>query len=188
MINSKQDLNYYLCKDNCGWGSKSSLYRWIKRLGGSENYFSNDFFRILRHYEYHLNKKSNRLILRYWEFRYNHFRIRSNMFVAPNVFGPGVQIIHPGFLRADAWVHIGSNCTVLPNVIFGKKKSMESSNSTEIFVGNDCYISTGAIILGPVRIGNNVIVGAGALVNKDIPDNAVVAGVPAKIISTRYKE
>jgi serine O-acetyltransferase len=43
-------------------------------------------------------------------------------------------------------------------------------------------ICTGAKILGPVRIGNNVIIGANAVVVKDVPDNCVVAGVPARII------
>jgi serine O-acetyltransferase len=43
-------------------------------------------------------------------------------------------------------------------------------------------ICAGARILGPVRIGNNVIIGANAVVVKDVPDNCIVAGVPACII------
>ena len=49
-------------------------------------------------------------------------------------------------------------------------------------VGDNCYIGTGSVIIVPVIIGNNVTVGAGSVVTKDIPDNAVVAGNPAKII------
>ncbi|MCH4009137.1 sugar O-acetyltransferase [Companilactobacillus sp.] len=51
-----------------------------------------------------------------------------------------------------------------------------------ISVGNDVWIGGNVTIIGGVHIGNNVIVGAGAVVTKDVPDNSVVGGVPAKII------
>jgi len=104
------------------------------------------------------------------------------MYVAPFTCGKGVKIVHPGFLRIDEWIKIGENCTILPNVLFGKKNSMNIGNNVKITVGDNCYISTGAVILGPITIGNNVVIGANAVVNKDIPDNVTVAGVPAKII------
>lgn len=53
-----------------------------------------------------------------------------------------------------------------------------------IVVGNDVYIGNNAIILPGVTIGNNVIIGAGAVVSKDIPDNSVAVGVPARVIKT----
>jgi len=52
----------------------------------------------------------------------------------------------------------------------------------DIHIGSGCWIASGAIILGGVRIGNNVIVAANAVVSKDIPDFAVAAGVPARVI------
>ena len=48
------------------------------------------------------------------------------------------------------------------------------------------YMLGGSFVFGPITVGNNVSIGANAVVNKDVPDNAVVAGVPAKII--RFKE
>ncbi len=51
-------------------------------------------------------------------------------------------------------------------------------------VGDDVYIATGAKILGDIRVGNNVIIGANAVVIRDVPDNSIVAGVPAKLIKT----
>lgn len=51
-------------------------------------------------------------------------------------------------------------------------------------IGNNVYISAGARILGDITIGDNVIIGANAVVIKDVPNNCVVAGVPAKIIKT----
>ena len=46
------------------------------------------------------------------------------------------------------------------------------------------YIGTGAKILGPVKVGNNVVIGAGAVVLNDVPDNSVVVGMPAKVVKT----
>lgn len=53
-----------------------------------------------------------------------------------------------------------------------------------IAIGDNVFIGSGAKILYDVKIGNNVIIAAGSLVNKDIPDNSVVAGVPARLLSS----
>lgn len=100
----------------------------------------------------------------------------------PNTIDEGLYLVHPGFRRIDVFSHIGKHCTILPNVLIGRK---EPGIKADVYIGDNCYISTGVIILGPVTIGNNVTIGAGAVVTKDIPDNVVVAGIPAKII--RYK-
>ena len=68
-------------------------------------------------------------------------------------------------------------------VLIGKKSPDNKSN--QVIIGDNCYISTGATILAPITIGNNVTIAAGAVVNKDVPDNCVVGGVPAKVI--KYK-
>lgn len=49
-------------------------------------------------------------------------------------------------------------------------------------IGNDVYISAGARILGDIKVGNNVIIGANSVVIRDVPDNSIVAGVPAKVL------
>lgn len=49
-------------------------------------------------------------------------------------------------------------------------------------IGNNVHVSHGAIVFGGIIIGNNVEIGANAVVNKPVPDNAIVAGVPAKIL------
>ena len=52
----------------------------------------------------------------------------------------------------------------------------------DIEIGSGCFICSGAIILGNAKIGDNVIVGAGALVSANIPSNCFAAGIPAKVI------
>ena len=49
-------------------------------------------------------------------------------------------------------------------------------------IGDNVTFGANSIVVGGCRVGNNVIIGAGAVVTKDVPDNCVVAGVPAKII------
>lgn len=53
-----------------------------------------------------------------------------------------------------------------------------------IEIGDDVFVGSGTTILQNVRIGSRVIIGAGSLVNRDIPDNSVAVGVPAKVIGT----
>ncbi|WP_240053851.1 DapH/DapD/GlmU-related protein [Bacteroides uniformis] len=57
----------------------------------------------------------------------------------------------------------------------------------KVVVGDNCYFGVGVKVIGSVRIGNNVTIGANAVVTHDIPDNAVVGGVPAKIIKIKSK-
>lgn len=73
---------------------------------------------------------------------------------------------------------VGTNVVIGTNVTIGGR----SGHKQVPVIGNDVYIATGAKVLGPIHIGNNVIIGANAVVLIDVPDNAVVAGVPAKII------
>lgn len=69
-------------------------------------------------------------------------------------------------------------------VIIGQNTTIGRSLDPDDYptIGNDVYISAGARIVGKIHVGNNVIIGANAVVNKDVEDNCIVAGVPAKVI------
>lgn len=73
---------------------------------------------------------------------------------------------------------IGEHVMIGPNVTIGGR----SGHYEVPVIGDHVDISTGAKVLGPIKIGNHVVIGANAVVIKDVPDNAVVAGVPARII------
>lgn len=59
-----------------------------------------------------------------------------------------------------------------------------ASKYGEICIGNNVHIGWNAVIMPGVHIGNNCVIGVGAVVTKDVPDNSVVAGVPARVIES----
>lgn len=73
---------------------------------------------------------------------------------------------------------IGENVIIGTNVTIGGKAGVGKLP----IIGNNVYIATGAKILGSVFVGNNSIIGANAVVVKDVPENCVVGGIPAKIL------
>lgn len=182
MILSKKDLREYLRLDYNVIGMRHPFYA---RITFGENWMIWRYIYVLRHLEYYKNKK--RLFFDYLPYvyyyichRYKSYKL--GMTISPNSCGPGVHIVHTGFRRIDSFVHAGVNLTCLPMVLFGKARP---GIDCEIIVGDNCYISTGVTILGPITIGNNVTIAAGAVVLDNVPDNCVVAGVPARIV--KYK-
>ena len=69
-----------------------------------------------------------------------------------------------------------------PLSLQGRRKHLATAKP--VYIGDDVWIGGNATILPGVHIGNNVVIAAGAVVTKDIPDHCVVGGVPAKIIKT----
>lgn len=152
------------------------------RILHNEVWYIYHYIRHLRYVEYYQDK--NKLKFLWHFFRYKRLGFKLRMTIYPNTIGPGFRIYHAGdFVHVGPNVKIGRNCTMLPGVVFGNKT--EAPDDKTVIVGDDCYFGLGVKILGTVKIGNNVTVGANAVVTKDIPDNAIVGGVPAKIIKIR---
>lgn len=79
---------------------------------------------------------------------------------------------------------VHSRAVIGERVIIGQNSTIGRSLDPEDIpvIGNDVYISAGVRIIGKIHVGNNVIIGANAVVCSDIPDNSVAVGVPAKVI------
>ena len=178
MIKTRQDLKDYLQKDIARFSSKP---RWFTQFTFSETWMLYSYMRTLRYYEYYSNNRRwyNLPLYLFYMLSYRRRCLKYRISIPVNVAGPGFSFVHPGFLRINPDVKIGENATILPNVLIGRRKPGKETN---IRIGNNVYISTGATILGPVKIGDNVTIAANSVVIKDIPDNCVVSGVPAKII------
>jgi acetyltransferase-like isoleucine patch superfamily enzyme len=107
--------------------------------------------------------------------------------------GEGCRI-YPTSFGGEPWlISIGDRVTVTAGVQFithdGSTWLLRDNKGRRhrygaIEIGNDVFIGGNSIILPGVKIGNRVIVGAGSVVNRSIPDNCVVAGVPARFIGT----
>ncbi len=80
---------------------------------------------------------------------------------------------------------IGRNCSVGQQVTIGGGNSRYPGVPV---IGDNGHMHKGAIIYGGITVGDNAEIGANAVVNKPVPDNAVVAGVPAKIIRIKDAE
>jgi len=84
-------------------------------------------------------------------------------------------------------VHITSGCTFVTHdggTLILRKEIPDLEWTAPITIGNDVYIGIRSIILPGVNIGNRVIIGAGSIVSKNIPDNSVAVGSPARVIKT----
>lgn len=176
MILSKTDLKYYLSEDLKRFeGRKPTLKDWLVK---NESWYIWHYIYALRHVEYHLNT-SHKLRYLYWFIRYKRMCFNLKIDIKPNNLGPGFRLMHLGALvRIKRNCKIGLNCTILPGVVIGNKHL--NSDDDWAIIGNNCYIGLGAKIFGKVTIGDNVTIGANAVVIKDIPSNTTVVGIPAK--------
>lgn len=173
------DLPQYINEDNIRFGCSPTLKDWLFH---NEKWYIFHYIRHMRYVEYYQNKGGiNKLFFLWHFFWYKRLGFKLRITIYPNTIGPGFRIYHAGdFVHVGPNVRIGHNCTMLPGVVFGNKT--EEPDNRLVTVGDNCYFGLGAKIFGNVTIGNNVTIGAMSVVTKDIPDNAVVAGIPAKII------
>lgn len=86
-----------------------------------------------------------------------------------------------------------STCSLFTEAVNGTQykwveNDVNAVESKKVIIGNDVWIGYQSIILGGVKIGDGAVVGAGAVVVKDVPPYAVVGGVPAKVIKYRFSE
>jgi serine O-acetyltransferase len=100
--------------------------------------------------------------------------------------GPGLYIGHFGQIIVHPKVSIGKNCSLSQGVTIGLSNRGENVGAATI--GDEVFIGPGAKVIGKVNIGNRAAIGANAVVLKDVPDQAVAVGVPAKIISYKGSE
>ena len=99
--------------------------------------------------------------------------------------GKGLQIAHFGYIVIPSNTVIGENCRLRPGVVVGKKLSEKTGGAV---IGNNVEFGVGCKIICGVHIGDNVIIGANAVITKDVPDDSIVAGVPAKVIAKRSRD
>lgn len=110
--------------------------------------------------------------------------------------GSGCEIYRDVYFGSEPYlIKIGNNVRLTSGVKFCTHdggiwtlRKMKLAENADIFgkieIGNNVHIGWNTIIMPNVKIGNNCIIGCGAVVTKNIPDNSIAVGVPAKIIKT----
>lgn len=119
--------------------------------------------------------------------RYKHYQFKYGISIPfTTKIGRGFYIGHFGCIVVNPAVVIGKNCNISQGVTIGSANRGENEGCAVI--GDGVYIGPGAKIIGHVAIGDNVAIGSNAVVTHDVPTNAVVVGVPAKVISMKGAE
>ena len=92
--------------------------------------------------------------------------------------GENLVIDHFGGIVISGFAKIGRNCRLRNGVVIGIRHADETGAP---IIGDDVDIGAGAKLLGPIRIGNRVHIGANAVVLRDVPDDCIAVGVPAVV-------
>ncbi len=92
--------------------------------------------------------------------------------------GRNFVIDHFGGIIVSGYAKFGDDCRIRSGVVIGLRRIEEKCAPV---IGNNVDIGAGAKLLGPIRVGDNVVIGANAVVLCDVPDNSVAVGVPAVV-------
>lgn len=109
-------------------------------------------------------------------------KIKLGMDIQTFNIGKGFYIGHWGQIFVSSEAVIGNNCNISQGVTIGV--SNRGNNKGAPTIGDRVYIGPGVKIFGNIKIGNDVSIGANDVVTKDIPDNSVAVGIPARVISS----
>lgn len=175
MIQSKIDYKRYLERDRIALG----LRRKQPHIFGDEIW---KFERLLRKMEYLINCRPFMYQIRLLSVKWRKHRmslICGGYQILCNCFGEGLSIVHFGSVVVSAGASVGKNCRIHEGVTIG------ATNHSNIAakIGDNCFIGSGAKIIGEIKLGNNVAIGAGAVVVHSFGSDLTIAGVPAKKVS-----
>lgn len=178
MITSKEDYIFYLTADLAAQGKEKVSW----------HSFNTDpiahFQRLLRKIEYYSNCRHDligRVYLKSLNIYFRKLSVHLGFTIPINVFGPGLSIAHYGSIVVNGNTIVGKNCRIHSGLNIGV-------NNTAPIIGDNVYIGPGVKMWGKIKIGDNVAIGANAVVFSDIPGNVTVAGIPARIVSHNTSE
>lgn len=166
----KSDLYRYK-----GTTDKKALLKAYLRIPG----FRYSFWLRLSNYHYQNHHQIRGLVC--WIFLTHYSYLFGIDLPRATQIGKGFYIGHFSGIVISGKAIIGDNCNISQGVTIGVAGRGDKRGVPVI--GNKVYIAPGAKVIGKITIGNNAVIGANAVVTHDVPDNAIVVGIPAKIIS-----
>ena len=133
--------------------------------------------RKLRRAEFMLNRARgplSRAVGMVFRLRARSAGIRLGFSIPPNVFGPGLCIVHWGTIVVNDRARVGAWCRLHPMTCLAVKDDGVPT------LGDRCYLGPGAKLMGAITLGDDVSVGANAVVTRSFPAGATLVGVPAR--------
>lgn len=179
MIDSKASYKHYLECDRIALNRQQDTH---PKFFGDEIW---KFEILLRKVEYDINCRrglSAWIIGKYHKFRFHRMGVKLGFTIPPNVFREGLSIPHYGTIVIHDAVRAGVNCRLQEGVTIG---ATGGSHEAAV-IGDNCYFGSGAKVIGAVTIADDVAIGAGAVVTRDITEPGTTwGGVPAVKISDK---
>jgi serine acetyltransferase len=99
--------------------------------------------------------------------------------------GKGLKLAHGCGIVVHRDAVLGAGCMLRQGVTIGNKIDGSGANTGVPVIKDRVEFGAGSVILGPIIVGENSVIGANAVVVRDVPDRAVVGGIPARIIDVR---
>ena len=131
---------------------------------------------------YRLQKKAKRRI---WKeiliFCMSRSAHRHGGYIGPDAMFLGIPKLPHGLhgIFISRYATVGEDCWIYQNVTIGEV------NRKAPTIGDNCLIGAGAVLIGDIHIGSHVKIGAGAIVNMDVPDNCTVVSQPGRILEPK---
>ena len=105
-------------------------------------------------------------------------------------FGKNIYTNFNLTLVDDTHIHVGDYCQIGPNVVLAtaghpilpELREKGYQYNAPVRIGRNCWLGAGVVVVPGVTIGDNVVVGAGSVVTRDLPDNVIAVGNPCKIL------
>lgn len=117
-----------------------------------------------------------RVFAKYWVLNHWFWSLVTQSEIHLNTeIGGGMRLTHPTGIIIHPKARIGVNCMIFHQVTL----------AGEVVLGGHVDVGAGAKLIGPITVGDDVTIGANAVVTKDVPSGVTVAGIPARIISKR---
>ncbi|HZO36453.1 MAG TPA: hypothetical protein VFB41_06205 [Solirubrobacteraceae bacterium] len=123
----------------------------------------------LRLTEYAINARGGTLAM-FMRWRLQSSGIRLGFTVPPNTCGPGLKLPHWGTLVMSPAARVGTGCTIHPGTSIGQHHGKAPA------IGDDVYVGPGAKIYGGIVVGDGAVIGANAIVSRDVAEHTTVVG------------
>lgn len=162
------------------------LYRYYGTK--KENIVKRKFRPLEIKYIYWLRKcqnSNNNILKRIYKLKLKKLANKTHISIFPETkIGEGFYIGHTGSVIINPKAILGKNINIATGTVIGQENHGKRKGTP--IIGNEVWIGANAVIVGNVKIGNDVLIAPLSYVNFDVPDHSIVVGNPAKIISKEF--